>query len=537
MLNIAWMKGSGSEVANYFLGADYYLDEGQDVAWHGKFKDTLGLTGNVNERDLKALLNNRSPLGGKLTQRDSPDRRAALEAVFSAPKSMSIMHAIGGDERIRQAFDFAVLSTMQKVEADALRRVRAKGQDHSVSTGNLIYAAFNHRMGRPVGGVPDPQMHTHVLMVNATYDKNTGKWYALDGDAIKTNAPYYQAFFRNTLARQLQDMGYRLRFEKGDFEIEGVTRQMIEKFSNRSKQVNEAQALYGITNPESKAKLGAMTREKKTNSMSWDDLLTVWAGRLTPDEMKAVRDTYVNSLGVRFTSRDQSPIFTEQAMQNLAHKSTYVTERQLHAETYRIGIGRVTESGIIEYSERMMESNQWIRQKREGKKLSTRKALLLDIQVKDLWKAGLGKFEKLGRDLYTVKDPKQKHLYAIPKVMGSRDRFTSMRGSIGMKQAVAEAKKAMPEVEFMNNVPDGEMLEVMQKAIDEDKRIVFYGDKEPSRLEQDLNLKPILLYETPEPKTTNRFKEAIYALIQRTRDVFTEYREPEKRISYPEYGW
>ena len=74
MLNIAWRKGSASENADYFLTADYYLDEGQDVAWHGNYKHLLGLD-KVTAENLKQVLGNRNPLGGKMTPRDVPGHR------------------------------------------------------------------------------------------------------------------------------------------------------------------------------------------------------------------------------------------------------------------------------------------------------------------------------------------------------------------------------------------------------------------------------------------------------------------------------
>jgi conjugative relaxase-like TrwC/TraI family protein len=238
MLNVAWMQGSAADVTRYFAEADYYIDNNGGL-WGGRDSASLGFKGEVDREHLKAMLNNRDASGQKITARDHATRRRGLEMTFSAPKSLSVMDAFG-DTRIRSAFQKAVAITMNEVEQRAQRRVRDKGQDANKTTGSLVYASFNHSLGRPVNGVPDMQMHSHVLIGNMTRDRETGKWYALEAGDIMKDAPYYQAFFRQTLAEQIQSLGYQLKVSKGDFEIKGVDKSILTKFSNRSKEVEAA---------------------------------------------------------------------------------------------------------------------------------------------------------------------------------------------------------------------------------------------------------------------------------------------------------
>lgn len=549
MVQFGWMKGSGSEVANYFSGGDYYLDSDVDAKWHGKYKESLGLPDKVNKDDLKAILNNRNPLGGKLTQRDSPNRRAALEIVFSAPKSLSVLNAIVGDTRIRKAFDDTLLKTMHEIEKDAQRRLRVRGQDTSIHTGNLIYAVFPHQLGRPVKGVPDPQMHSHVMLANATYDAKEGKWYALDASQIISDSQYYKAFFRNTLAQQLTSLGYTLKYSKDNFEIEGVSKAIRDKFSNRTAQVEEAAEKYGITRENTKATLGAMTREKKNNKHSMEELEALWSERLTPKEAQELRDTYLKSLG--YTDRmkpDFSAKYVDKAMDELNRKDTFVPERKLITAALKMGMGKVSLEGIQNHIQDKVDTGEhggFIRQKRVFGKLSTRKALLKDIETKDLWKAGLGKFEKLGRDTYTVKAPKKSHLESLNKLYGSRDRYTSMRGNIGRPQAIQRAKADLGAgiVNDLDNLPtesiwfvtkkidDGDMPKLLEDAKDRDARIVFWGDKERSQLEIDLNLTPIEMFDRKQSDISfsTRLKNAVLYNLTRIYDVaFEKHREVER---------
>jgi conjugative relaxase-like TrwC/TraI family protein len=552
MLQIDWMKGTGTDAAKYFTSADYFLENDVEARWQGKHAETLGLVGKVTFEDLKGALNNRSPLGGKITQRDTPGRRCCLHAMFSAPKSVSVMEALAGDTRLRTAFDSAVSQTMQEIERHAQRRVRVGGQDHSITTGNLVYANFDHRLGRPVNGVPDPQMHSHGVIINATYDKQTNKWYALDGDAIKTDAPYFQAFFRATLAKQIEQLGYKLKYDgRGDFEIDGIDKKMRDLFSGRTFQVEDTKREFGYTNAKSIAGLAKMNREDKNSNFTWEQLQKKWIARLNTGQIQTIRDTYANALG--FGSRetpDFSYKYTEKAIDKLTHQTTWVPERKVMTEALKTGLGKVSVEGIQSHLDYLHSKGQIMRKKRDREELTTKKARDKQIHVEDLWKAGMGKHEKLGRDTYNVKEPS--HIQALKKLMGSRDRFMSMRGNIGRPAAMERAAKdvgaakvknvnALPQTDvwFVDKIADGDLPELMEKAVERDARVVFWGDKNPSELEERLRLDPYLLFDRKEtkPPVTQRLKEAVLNLLRRGDVRENEHdrrieKQPEKQWQY-----
>src|SRR5580704_13548027 len=85
---------------------DYYM-AGQEVAglWGGKAAERLGLSGPVEAESYFALCDNRHPATGQqLTPRLKEKRRVGYDWTFSAPKAVSVLYEISGDERILEAF-------------------------------------------------------------------------------------------------------------------------------------------------------------------------------------------------------------------------------------------------------------------------------------------------------------------------------------------------------------------------------------------------------------------------------------------------
>lgn len=108
--------------------ADYYT-EGQELVgnWRGAGAARLNLSGNINKADWESLCDNRNPATGEtLTARRKSDRRVGYDFNFHVPKSVSLLHAATGDERIVDAFRGAVQETMTEMEAEMKARVRRK---------------------------------------------------------------------------------------------------------------------------------------------------------------------------------------------------------------------------------------------------------------------------------------------------------------------------------------------------------------------------------------------------------------------------
>ena len=280
---------------------DYYL--GQEVTghWHGKGVEILGLERDreVTKEQFSRLLEGKHPETGKnLMQRVRKDRRPGMDLTFSVPKSVSLAWAINEDEKIAEALRESVRETMER-DVEPLMQRRVRNGKHAQTrqkeaTGKLIYADFLHKTSRPVKGSADPHLHIHAFVINWT--SQNGKSYAGEFEEIVRQRPSLQAKFEARLARKLShELGYNVqhtRFRqsgrmKNGWEIKGVERDTIEKFSQRTAQVEQHALKNNVQDAAAKGKLGKVTREKKDTEKSVGQLREEWQGRLTEKEKLA----------------------------------------------------------------------------------------------------------------------------------------------------------------------------------------------------------------------------------------------------------
>jgi conjugative relaxase-like TrwC/TraI family protein len=255
MLTIRAMSNGRGHAAHHLVHSDYYA-EGQRVVgyWQGRGAAELGLVGEVRDEQFEAIRQGLYPATGeRLRRRQSADRlsvdgeiqsrgRHLHDFTLSAPKSVSVVAALGEDERLVQAHQQAVEAALQELEASAAARVRMEGANENRRTGNLVLAVYHHDTSREL----DPQLHTHAVAGNLTYDGTEGRWKALQASDIYTQRAYLTEVFRNTLAHQVRALGYDIdnrhdaRGRDLGFEIRGVSQDLVRTYSQRSQQRDQA---------------------------------------------------------------------------------------------------------------------------------------------------------------------------------------------------------------------------------------------------------------------------------------------------------
>src|SRR5580700_1689887 len=279
-------QNSAAGAKRYYAAADYYT-EGQELvgSWGGKGADRLGLAGTVDKFSFERLCDNLHPQTGEpLTVRTRSERTVGYDFTFSVPKSVSLLYALSGDQGILDAFRGAVDETMREMEAEMKTRVRRDFQDTDRTTGNMVWAEFIHTTSRPVDGIPDPQLHAHCFVFNTTFDPEEERWKAGQFRDLKSDAPYFQAAFRVRLANKLQDIGFGVERKRDDFEIAGIPKDVLGRFSRRTAVIEKVAQERGITDPDRKAELGAETRENKGEPLAWAALRKEWNARLSDEE-------------------------------------------------------------------------------------------------------------------------------------------------------------------------------------------------------------------------------------------------------------
>ena len=444
MLNITAQCGAEG-AKSYFAKADYY-SEGQEIVgrWGGKGAVLLGLFGRVDQEAFNSLCDNRNPLTGKpLTPITRGERRIGYDFTWSAPKSVSVVHALTGDERIADAFRESIDETMSEMETEMQARVRKAGAQEDRTTGNMAWAEFIHLTSRPVDGLPCPQLHSHCFVFNATFDREEEGWKAGQFGRIKHDAYYWQAVQQSRFARQLQGLGYEVRRTKDAFEIAGVPEETLRKFSMRTAVIDKRAEELGITDPSRKAKLAATTREAKNTEVPYPDLVDRWDHMLGLDERAALGR--VRSHAPQPATKDRDHL--DFARDHLFERSSVVAERRLLTEALRHGIGEVTPEGMRQAAD---AANLLKRSEGCENWVTTSEVLAEERTMLAFASAGRGACRPLVAGELRLSDDRLNvgQRQAVEHVLTSPDRVMLLRGAAGTgkttltREAVAQIERA-----------------------------------------------------------------------------------------------
>jgi conjugative relaxase-like TrwC/TraI family protein len=255
---------------------EYYLRSPEAHGrWTGAGTALLGLDGEVDADDLRAILAHRDPTTGtRLTS-----QRVTLpgfDVTFSAPKSVSLIWALGNSDAqqaVVAAHDKAVAEALGYLERHGCRVRRGRGGVFRVRGRGLVAAAFRHTTSRD----GDPQLHTHVLVANMAQGLD-GKWSALDGQAFlrhpKAAGCVYQAVLRRELVGRLG-----VRFElhaNGTAEVTGIDAPVRRAFSKRRVAIVTQLAAWGATGTAAAQAATLATRAPKDRVVSFADLARHW---------------------------------------------------------------------------------------------------------------------------------------------------------------------------------------------------------------------------------------------------------------------
>src|SRR5512132_2209669 len=202
-----------------------------------------GAVGEVDEDGFVALMEGRHPGTGERRKRvGGRSRVAAFDLTFSAPKSVSVLLAVGDPvlgRALVEAHEEAVAAAVGYLEREACRVRRGRGGVRREAGEGLVAAAYRHRMSR----AEDPQLHTHVVAANMTR-AGDGRWTALDATPIYQHAKaagfLYQAHLRAAVRERLPWVRWG-PVRNGMAEIEQIAPEVLREFSTRRRQIEERQ--------------------------------------------------------------------------------------------------------------------------------------------------------------------------------------------------------------------------------------------------------------------------------------------------------
>ncbi|MEO9931177.1 MobF family relaxase [Rhodopirellula bahusiensis] len=430
-MRITHSKNAGS-AKRYFELSDYLESDPNALLkgrWFGKAARLLGLEGEVDKAIFDRLVDNQMPFEeGRITQRQREDRRVGTDLTFSAPKSLSLLWAMTQDDEILQAMQNAAHETLADLEQDAQTRVNhSRGVMSLAKTRNIVGASWLHTTSRPVDGYPDPNLHVHAFTLNMTHADD--RWTALDLSAVVKDSGFYEAVFQSRLAQHVQEIGYPVERSERGFEIAGITRPTIEKFSRRTALIEAEAEKRGITDADEKGRLGAQTRDKKaSNTVPAAELPVKWKSLLSPEERRQFQQLAGKEIlpAKEKTSASQAADF---AIEHCFERDSVVRERQLmrHAILRAIGVASPNEMC------HEVQSRPLIRSGEEEKTLVTTREILGDERAMlSFARRGKGEYDPLASQ-HQIKrawlSDEQKEV--IHGVLNSHDRVAIIRGVAG----------------------------------------------------------------------------------------------------------
>lgn len=355
---------SAGAAASYFSQVDDYYRGGEraPAEWYGKGAEALGLAGAVDAEAFKNLLTGKLPDGqmlGRINADGEIEHKPGWDMCFSAPKSVSIMALVGDDNRLIDAHEAAVRETLSWLEREAAI-TRHKAGDGTVTveaTENLAIATFRHATSRE----QQPQLHTHSVILNLT-QREDGKWRSLESRAMYRLQMEAGERYRANLAMACNRLGYQVERTKAgemvSFELGCVPKDLIEKFSDRSKQIEEALAARGKTRETATAAerdMAAVSTRKAKEAVAHDDLRTSWRHQLHPvlhdlhtgaAEARANTTDLIRQAHAGTAEQDAARRAVREAAEHLSERDARFSHQALQEEARRLALGKAGEEAI-----------------------------------------------------------------------------------------------------------------------------------------------------------------------------------------------
>jgi conjugative relaxase-like TrwC/TraI family protein len=442
---------NAQQAKDYFtrhMDRDYYLRDSAEFPgeWHGRGAEMLGLSGLVDKESYFRLCDNLDPRTGEpLTPRNKANRRVSYDFTFNAPKSVTLARELGGDDRIDTAFRDSVKETMEEMENNMKVRVRTEGRDENRTTCNMVWAEFIHRTARPVTedgiSLPDPHLHCHAQALNASYDPAEQRWKAGQFEAMVRDKGYYQASFHSRLARKLAALGYGIERDGKSFKLAGIDQATCDEFSRRTEIIEAEAKRRGITDAETKGKLGQWTREAKPEEqMDINELRKAWLARVSDGERDAIQGARVGQETLGLDAQQA----VDYALTQCFERESAVPQKQLLKTALIQGFGKAS---VEDVRTALLDREGVLQRDFKGRRyITTRDVLQEETDITDFVRNGKATRSKLGGSgvVEGSEELSAEQREAMRVILSSRDRVTALKGGAGtgktrMMQATVKA--------------------------------------------------------------------------------------------------
>jgi conjugative relaxase-like TrwC/TraI family protein len=355
-----------------------YYSEGDRIRgeWHGRLAQEWGLHGEVQEEHFQRLANGQHPLTEEQLVRHQTAReyvnargetvstmehRAAWDATFSAPKSVSLTALVGGDQAVRQAHRDSVRVALTEMERFV--QARMGGNRLPETTGKWIATSFEHDSARPVNGYAAPQLHTHVVFFNLTETK-TGEARSLQPHELYRSQQYGTAIYRSELALRLKTQGYEIeRGKSGQPEVVGYTREYLDASSPRSQQIQAYLEQQGVKGAGAAQIAAHQTRDDKLPSMTHAEMQRMhkeMAEQFGNQPEQVVRAAHFHGIERSTSNRQHVESALTFAQDRNLERHAVTDERELMRDALKRSMGEASFAEVRDRFEKRIDSGRLI---------------------------------------------------------------------------------------------------------------------------------------------------------------------------------
>ncbi|HEV8655194.1 MAG TPA: MobF family relaxase, partial [Candidatus Limnocylindria bacterium] len=445
---------------NYYTVADAIVGE-----WHGRLAEAWGLTGEVQDQAMDRLAEGRHPISGDVVVQSQRARtytnadgehvrtmehRAAWDATFSAPKSVSVTALVGGDARVAAAHRASVRTALDEMERYVQARIG--GTQAPETTRRWIAATFEHDSARPVEGYAAPQLHTHVVIFNVT-ERTNGETRALQPRELYRTQAYATALYRSDLAARLSALGYEIeRGASGQPEIRGYTAAYLEASSPRRRQIQDHLAKVEQHGAAAAQIAAHQTRESK-RQISHAEMQRrhrELAARFGDEPARVVEAARARSPRIEPRGSDMSATVALTFAKNRNfERAAVVDERALLRDALKRSMGDVSVRAVRTELEARLATGEFLAAAQPpsapGRALTTRDMIALERETIAKMRVGQETQPSLGRAvtrhevaaLYPRLNESQRA--AVLHILENRDRVVALEGVAGSGKTTALA--------------------------------------------------------------------------------------------------
>lgn len=234
----------------------------------------------------------------------------------------------------------------------------------------------------------------------------------------------------------MEELGLPVERTKKGWEIEGVEKATLDKFSRRRALIAEVAEREGLNTGAGRSDLGAKTRERKNKNLSMGELRQEWMTRLTPKERSALAKVE-RKIGAPAIPERES-VAREAASLAVEHcfeRKSVVPERMVIAEALKRSVGQVSRQRV----EQAIAGQNLLLGERDGRRVATTAGVLAEEKAMiDFARDGRGTCAPFAKGVHAFKREwlNKEQRQAVQHVLQSQDRVIVVRGAAGTGKTV-----------------------------------------------------------------------------------------------------